>query len=173
MVCLSFLLSHVVLIVFKRFWSSLSDLHRRWACLEKNNGGMCLIITVRHCLILVIVRDYLAPPHGPAGGSGSVPNHSGGWIESFNALFLMESQWRAPDTVNFASPSFLSSRAVTHSAWNNNNNNNFMLNQKFVFQVMNMGDTNKLYGGHPISQPSIEFERPNLVCDKYPAFDFE
>ena len=106
MVRLSFLLSHIILIVFKRFWSSLSDLRRRWTCLEKNNGAICLTKTVRHFLILVIVRDYLAPPHGPAGGSGSVPNHSGGWIESFNALFWMESQWRAPDTVNFVGPSF-------------------------------------------------------------------
>ena len=96
---------------------------KQWGNMVNNNG--CVTVWFLSLLEIIWPRLTVLPV-----ALVRCPIISGGGIESFNVLFRMELQWHAPDTVNFVGPSFLSSRAVTHSAWNNNNN--FMLNKRFL-----------------------------------------
>ena len=133
MVCFDFYHPRIVLIVFfKAFWSSLSDLRPCWPRLDENSQRMCLTTTVRHCLTFVFVRDYLAPPHGLPAALVRCRIISGGLGGEVWCLERLRPNGVAVTWAGHCQlrgPILLPSRAATHSAWNNNN---FMLNKKFL-----------------------------------------
>ena len=72
-----FLSSDILLTVFRRFSKGYTI---------RVLGGLAFTLMMRHSSIIVTVRDDLAPPHCPAGGPGSVPNHFWGQYGEFLCL---------------------------------------------------------------------------------------